>query len=285
MVMTTRNETHDLNGKTFQLLAILYPNELHFLQSVVHTIHIPAATAIIQEGQDNKNLYFVKSGVLRVSKKHHDFTFEIGSITPGEIFGEASILYNHPAAAHVHSTNDCELYVINIKHLHEIIQDNSRFNHAIHQLAERRSAAGVLAINPIFSHLPQIVREVLLYNGEYVSLKEGDILFHEGGSNTESMYIILSGSAEVSIQHPSDPHQKITFAHLTSGDEIGEVPIITHKSHAATVIASSTLRLFKISTASLQPCLQRYSDFKHALQDTVHKKLQYNLKALRPTDT
>jgi len=284
MAITTDNHEPYLDAKTFQLLAILYPDELHLLQSVVNFIEVPVDTSVIKEGEDNQYLYLVKSGILRVSKKHHDFTFEIGSITPGEVFGEASILYNQPAGATVHSIDNCELYSIDVSYLKEMIQGNSRFNHAIYQLAERRSAAGALAVNPIFSSLPQAVREVILYNGEFTTAEENDVIFYEGEGNTEFVYLILSGNAEVSIQHPSHKERKIIFAELASGDEIGEIPIITHKAHAATVIATSTLRLFKISSFSIHPWLLRYSDFERALRHSVQNKLQHNLEALRQKD-
>ncbi|MBL1351783.1 MAG: cyclic nucleotide-binding domain-containing protein [Zetaproteobacteria bacterium] len=278
------NDKHHLNAKNFQILAILYPDELHFLQSVARSIHIPANTAVIEEGQDNQQLYLVKSGILHVSKKHHDFTFEIGSITPGEVFGEASILFHEPAGASVHTVEACELYAIDISYLQEIIQDNSRFNYAIHQLAERRSVAGTLAINPVFSNLPQAVREVMLYNGEYTTSEKGDVLFYEGDTTTEFLYLILSGHAQVSMQHPSNHDKKVVFANLTPGDEVGELAIITHKPRAATVTATSTLRLFKISLQSIHPWMLRYSDFEHALRHGVQKKLQHNLEALRQKD-
>lgn len=281
MVMITNEEPNGLTDQTFQILAVLYPHELDTLQSVAHSISIPAGTTMIEEGQDNQSLYFVKSGTLRVSKKHHDFTFEIGSITPGEIFGEASILHNTPATADVHSIDKCELYQVNIKHVHEIFQDNSRFNHALQQLSERRSAAGGMAINPIFSFLPQTVREVILYNGEYISLSKRDVLFHEGENNSEHIYIILSGTAEASIQHPLHPSQQINVATFTTGDDMGTTSIITGKSHITTIMATSTLRLFKIRSSSLQPYLQRYSDFKHALRHSAHKNIQHKLEALR----
>jgi len=281
MAITTHNDAHDLNAKSFQLLAMLYPDELHVLQSAATIICVPADSAVIQEGQSNQYLYFVKSGILHVSKKHRHFTFEIGSITPGEIFGEASILYHESAGASVHSIEPCELYQIPASQLQEIIQDNSRFNHAIHQLSERRSVAGVLAINPIFSCLPQAVREIILYNGAYMTLEDGDVLFYEGEHNTEFVYLILSGTAEVSIQHPANDKEILSLAHLTSGDEVGELPIITQQAHAATVTASSSLRLFKMSMVSIYPWLERYSDFEHALRQSVRNKLQHNLQILR----
>jgi len=284
MHTSSEDTSHRIDGKNFPLLAILYPDELHYLQSVATTLAIAPDVSVIQEGHTNQYLYLVQSGVLRVSKQHDDFVFEIGSITPGELFGEASILYNTPAAANVRSVEPCALYQIEASHLQEIIQTNSRFNHAIHQLSDRRSAAGALAINPMFSTLPQAVREIILYNSEIITIEAGETLVQEGSHHTEFMYLILTGEAEASIQQHRHKEKKLVFARLSSGDEVGEISIVTEKPHAATVIATSPVRLLMINTQSIQAWRNRYSDFNHALRNRVQIKLQHSLAALRQNE-
>ena len=149
------------------------------------------------------------------------------------------------------------------------------------QLAERRSAATALAVNPIFSKLPQAVREVALYNGQFISMPAGQTVLREGNGDTRTMYVVLGGEAEASIRHPHDAHKRIVFARIGSGDELGEIAVITGGPHAATVTATSKLRLMAISTDSVQAWRQRYPDFGFALQACVQRKLQHGLEAMR----
>ena len=109
------------------------------------------------------------------------------------------------------------------------------------------------------------MREVALYNGQFISIEADDVLMNEGDSDTRFMFIVLSGEAEISMQHPRDPKKKIVIARASSGDEVGEISVITNKPHAATVIATSTLRLLMLNNHSIQAWRKRYSDFGYSL--------------------
>lgn len=271
----------NLDARTYPILAVLFPDELHFFRSVATTVELAADVAIVSEGKESPYLYLVQSGVLRVNKRHGNEIYEVGSITPGDIFSEASVLYSAPAGAEVRTVEPTVLFQIPAEQVREVLNSNERFMRSISQIAERRSAASALAVNPLFATLPQAVREVVLYNGQYISIEAGDVLMHEGDNNTRFMYVVLSGEAEIFMQHPRDPKKKIIIAKVSSGDEVGEISVITNKAHAATVVATTTLRLLMINTASVQAWRKRYSDFGYSLYACVQHKLQHSLEALR----
>jgi len=274
-------ELPNFDARTYPILAVLFPDELHFFRSIATTVDCAADVAIVTEGQVSPYLYLVQSGVLRVNKRHGSDIFEVGSITPGDIFSEASVLYNSAAGAEVRTVEPTVLLQIPAEQVREVLDSNERFMRSISQIAERRSAASALAVNPIFATLPQAVREVALYNGQFVSINKGDVLMHEGDSDTRYMFIVLAGEAEVSMQHPRDAKKKIVVARVSSGDEVGEISVITGKAHAATVVATTTLRLMMLSNDSIQAWRKRYSDFGYSLYACVQHKLQHSLEALR----
>ncbi|MDT8376002.1 MAG: cyclic nucleotide-binding domain-containing protein [Mariprofundaceae bacterium] len=275
-------ETHvDFDGKFYPILAVLFPDELHFFRSIATVVELAADVAILSEGEVSPHLYLVQSGVLRVNKRHGNEIFEVGSITPGEVFSEASVLYNSPAGAEVRTIEPSVLYQIPADQVRDVLASNERFNRSISQIAERRAAASALAVNPIFATLPQVVREVALYNGQFITIDAGDTLMSEGSADIRFMFIVLSGEAEISMQHPGDPKKKIVVARASSGDEIGEISVITGKPHAATVVATTTLRLMVLNNDSIQAWRKRYSDFGYALYACVQHKLQHSLEALR----
>ena len=276
-----KQENDDFDARAFPTLAVLYPDEIHFLRSVAGTVEMAADIPVMIEGQLPHYLYFVRSGMLMVNKRHGDDIFQVGSITPGDIFGEASILYNAPAGAGVRTVEPTALYQVDGQHIRELMKTNERFLRSLTQLAERRSAATALAVNPVFTTLPQSVREVILYNGQFISLETGETLIREGDSDTRFMFLVLGGEAEASIRHPHDAKKRIVFARIGSGDEVGEISVITGRPHAATVIATSPLRLMAISTDSIQAWRKRYSDFGFSLYACVQRKLQHSLEAMR----
>ncbi|MDX8384193.1 MAG: cyclic nucleotide-binding domain-containing protein [Ghiorsea sp.] len=271
----------DFQGSTFPDLSVLYPDEFYFLHACAKLIVFEANEPVIVEGQSGEYLYLVKSGQLRVNKRHGGNVYEVGSINQGDIFGEASVLYQGAAGAEVRAIERSELYGIPSAKVRELFESNERFQRAATQMAERRSAASSLAVNPIFSTLPLAVREVALYNAKFISIKEGDVLIREGDDDARFMFIVLAGEAQVSMRHPTNPGKLIIFANLVSGDEAGEIAVVTERPHGATVTATAPVRLLVISNDSIIAWSERYSDFAYALFGQVHRKLKTNRQVLR----
>jgi len=277
--------THDLinpedfQGSKFPDLCVLYPDEFQLLSESAKPISFKANEPVIVEGQEGKALYLVKSGQLRVNKQHDDTVYEVGSITPGDVFGEASVLYQGKAGAEVRAIDDCELYAISPETVQTLLESNERFLRAITQLAERRAAASALAVNPIFSTLPLAVREVALYNAKFVGVKEGEVIIHEG-DEASFMFVVLAGKVSVSLQHPSHLGQQIAVATRGSGDELGEIAVITGYPHGATVTALEPVRVLALRNLSIAAWSGRYSDFAYALYGQVYRKLKENRKIL-----
>lgn len=277
--------THDLinpedfQGSKFPDLCVLYPDEFQLLSESAKPISFKANEPVIVEGQEGKALYLVKSGQLRVNKQHDDTVYEVGSITPGDVFGEASVLYQGKAGAEVRAIDDCELYAISPETVQILLESNERFLRATTQLAERRAAASALAVNPIFSTLPLAVREVALYNAKFVGVKEGEVIIHEG-DEASFMFVVLAGKVSVSLQHPSHLGQQIAVATRGSGDELGEIAVITGYPHGATVTALEPVRVLALRNLSIAAWSGRYSDFAYALYGQVYRKLKENRKIL-----
>jgi len=270
----------DFQGNAFPDLRVLYPDELQLLFSSAELISFKADEPVIEEGQKGESLYLVKSGQLLVNKRHEDNVYEVGSITPGDVFGEASVLYQGTAGAEVRAVDDCELYVVPAETVHMLFDSNERFLRATTQLAERRAAASALAVNPVFSTLPMAVREVALYNAKYVSVKEGEVIIHEG-DEASFMFLILAGRVEISLQHPSELDGKIVVTERGSGDELGEISVITGYPHGATVKALESVRVLALRNACISAWSGRYSDFGYALYGQVYHKLKENRAMLR----
>lgn len=271
---------HKIDGKSFPKLAVLDSEELSEFSAHAEQVQLAANVAVMFEGQPSHYLFLVESGKLMVNKRHGDETFEVGSILPGDLFGEASLLYNSPAGAEVRTAETTSLLRIPAETVHRALESNEAFNRALRQVAERRSAASALAVNPIFSRLSQVVREIVIYNSSFISIEAGETLIKEGDTDTDAMYLVLAGHAEANMKHPRDATKTLVVAYLSSGDEIGEISVITGKPRAFSVIAVSPMRLLRIKGASIQAWRNRYSDFNHALYGSVQKKLQNTLDSL-----
>jgi len=272
-------DREDFQGNKFPDLMVLYPDEFEQLHNAATSLAIKANEPVISEGQKGESLYLVKSGQLRVYKRHDENVFEVGSINPGDLFGEASVLYQSTAGAEVRAVDDCVLYLIPSEVAHEIFDKNERFLRATTQLAERRAAASALAVNPVFSTLPMAVREVALFNAKFLSAKVGDVIIHEG-DEASYVFVILAGEVEVTLPHPTQLGKSILINKMGSGDELGEIAVITGYPHGATVTALTPLRVLSINNKSIAAWSGRYSDFAYALYGQVYRKLKENRKIL-----
>ena len=266
-------QSEDFQGSKFPDLAVLYPEELEAMYEAAELQTFAADEVVIAEGQEGDYLYLVKSGLLRVIKQHAGSVYEVATIAPGDIFGEFSVLFQSQAGAEVRTMDVCELYAIPSETVRAIFNENERFMRATRQLAEKRSAASALAVNPIFSTLPMAVREVALFNAKFVSLEKDEILVAEGDVEDNHMFIILSGELEVTIAHPNQKDEHIFLATLSSGDEAGEITVVTNMPHMATVRAMGSVRVLAIRNSSIVAWAERYTDFAYALYGLVYRKL------------
>jgi len=266
----------------FPALAVLYPDEMRLFRSAAQPIELGPDVVVLADGHQPQFLYMLHYGLLRVLKRHgsHE-TFEVGSITPGELFGEASILYDAPVGADVRTVGACSLFRLPCEQVREVLNSNELFRRSLVQSAERRLAATAIAINPVFSKLPQPVRGIMLYNAHFVSLDTDETLFREGSRDIRFMFLIMGGNAEVSIKHPTDPSKRIVVSRISTGDEVGEISVITGKEHVATVTATTPMRLMLINNEAVLAWRRHYSDFNYSLYACAQRKLQHDQEVIR----
>ncbi len=272
-------EDKGFQASKFPDLRVLYPEELHILYSTAKYLSLEPNEVVIEEGKASDYLYLVDNGQLRVNKKHDDYICEVGAINPGDIFGEASLLYQTTAGAEVRTIDKCDLYAIPAESVQEVFDSNERFLRATTQLAENRAAASALAVNPVFMTLPLAVREVVLYNAKFVSVKEGEVIIH-AGDQASFTFLLMAGQVDVSLPHPNNKGEMIPVAKQHSGDEIGEVALLTGLAHMGTVKADTPVRLLAIRNMSMEAWAERYSDFAYGLYVQAQKKLSMNRQKL-----
>ena len=106
---------------------------------------------------------------------------------------------------------------------------------------------------PLFSDLSDEEARRLAAFATETSAAEGQILMREGDYSTE-LIAIEEGTADV--QKGGD-----TIASLKAGDLIGEIGLLNREPRNATVIATSPMRMFKLTHWEIR----RMSD------DTVHR--------------
>jgi CRP-like cAMP-binding protein len=82
-----------------------------------------AGEVIIHEGEENRDLYILSSGVLEVSVKAENEKIVVSEITSPEILGEISFLNGSPRTATVSAKTDVEMFILSYETVQQEISE------------------------------------------------------------------------------------------------------------------------------------------------------------------
>ena len=96
---------------------------------------------------------------------------------------------------------------------------------------------------PIFGKIQPAMQKLLCFSAERLAYDAGQVMFKVGES-ADAAYIIIEGSAEVSVPTPAGP---IVVNNVGKNDIVGEIAIFGDVPRTATVTAVTRLETLKIS--------------------------------------
>jgi subfamily B ATP-binding cassette protein HlyB/CyaB len=146
-------------ARLFDLRGKVSKDELEDLVRSVGVKRVAAGKEILKQGaRDDRRLYVVRQGQVRVVCKDSDTEYALATLGPGEIFGEKACLMRQEQAASVLAVSEATLLVIPEKTAHAILERNVKLRelmderirfaerelHRQKKLAERRKRPVVL---------------------------------------------------------------------------------------------------------------------------------------------
>ncbi|EPY52982.1 cAMP-dependent protein kinase regulatory subunit Cgs1 [Schizosaccharomyces cryophilus OY26] len=199
-----------------------------------------AGVTLIVQGAEGDYFYIVEKGEFDVYKRNEPnisteevlatgYGDYVGTISPGEYFGELALMYNAPRAATVVSkTPDCILYALDRASFHRIVFENA--------FRQRRMYESLLEEVPILSGLDKYQRQKIADALQTVVYPAGGIVIRQGDIGNQ-FYLIEDGEAEVCKEG------KGVVVTLGKGDYFGELALIHETERTATVRAKTRLKL------------------------------------------
>ena len=109
---------------------------------------------------------------------------------------------------------------------------------------------------PLFSGIDPAKLKLLAYTSDVVTYHTGQVLFRRGDQG-DAAYVIIQGSAEVSVMTESG---EIPVAQLKDGDFLGEIAILCDTPRTATVTASSELKTLRIRKEPFFELLRQFPE-------------------------
>lgn len=102
------------------------------VSAMIHAETFPVGTVVLKEGQTNQSLFFLRSGKLDISLAGE----VLASLdTPGEVWGEMSVITTNPASTTVTAVTEVQCFVIrseDFAHVHP--KDKDRFQALLYQI-------------------------------------------------------------------------------------------------------------------------------------------------------
>lgn len=238
-------------------------------RAIQEEIH-DGGSLVFASGSSGRDLYILERGEISIERPTPYGTFRLGTLAPGDLFGEVNFLSNYERSADALATQPAQLLRVDAEELERLldaapelaVQLYWSFWHALarklrgtnEQLKSffspetlpenfvrlRRHPPAVLGrVQVDSSDKIRLFREQGLSRSELITLAtfsrecrfaEGSPLFHEGDQGTE-MYVILEGRALVSKFIPGAGEEALAI--LGRGDFFGEMSLIDGEPRSA----------------------------------------------------
>ncbi len=105
-------------------------------EAVIH--NVPGGEEIIQEGEQSTSMFGVAEGLLEVTVNNNDTDLVVAVISPGDCFGEMSMLADEPRSATVKALVDSLVFEIRRESFREILQSRAEVAESISRLIAER---------------------------------------------------------------------------------------------------------------------------------------------------
>ncbi len=267
--MKTRDEDLLRRSSLFRLL----PEE-HFdkLRPLLREEQFDFGEIIVRQGDPADAVYVIISGRARAIKMQpNGEEIALGTLRPGDIFGEAALSDGGTRAATVRCSTGVEALRLARTDFFELAERIPDLKQHIELTARHRALQGFLYEFSNFGRLPASALRSLIAKLEPVQVEKGNLIIEEGAP-AGPMYILEKGRARAFAQNNGS--QK-NLAFYRDGDFFGELSILNGSSRAASVEAFSDCRLLALEPEAVQDLKRHFPEFEKLLEERL---AQYQLE-------
>jgi cAMP-dependent protein kinase regulator len=194
---------------------------------------------------------------------------QVGNIQAGGSFGELALMYNAPRAATVVSAESgCTLWALDRVTFRRILMEST--------FARRRMYESFLEEVPLLSSLTPYERSKIADALETRKFSSGEVIIKEGDSG-DSFYLLESGEADA---YKGDTSNKVL--HYKKGDFFGELALLNDAPRAASVVASTEVKVATLGKSAFQRLLGPVEGF---LRRTKYEGVKSGVEEMDPLHT
>ena len=236
-----------------QVRGMLLPAELHLMKS---------GAVIFNRNDYTDSLYCILEGQVDIHINPQNDK-EVVTLSKGDFFGEMGLIAGRRRTATTTARGNTFLLEVPRRTALGLISSVSEVKRVIDEVATLRQIQTYLA--------PKATREFLapvLKEAEIVSLKKGDVLIEQGGTD-DSLYLIRSGTVKVSRM---DAGRELILSYVPAGKYVGEAALLTKQPRNATVTAAVATEAVRLAGESLRALLEQRPDVKAQVEGVLRKR-------------
>lgn len=142
-----------------------------------------------------------------------------------------------------------------------------------------KRSADVLGKVPVFVPLDGAELDALSHECEQLSFGRGERVVFQGDAG-DAMYVILAGTAIVTVDDPAHPQSEREVARLSRGEFFGEMALLTGEPRSASVTAVDDLDVVVVHKQALESMLHKRPGLAQEMAEIVEARKQ-GLRAVR----
>ena len=204
----------------------------------VERVALEPDQTLISEGADDRIVYVLESGRLRVTKEIDDATSVIALIDePGSVIGEMAVLVGGRRSASIVADEDSQLLAIPADVFSRLVGSDPELSEQLVALATRRAEEGELAhlLTEHFGISDDGTLVATCQRVQWRHLAPGEVLLHQGDPS-ESVFFVVRGRLEATALH-NDGHEEMA-GEIGRGEVVGEIGLLSGEPRSATVRAT-----------------------------------------------
>jgi ATP-binding cassette subfamily B protein len=235
---------------------------------------------IVREGEPADQFYVLVSGRVRMVKLgENGDEISLGTLRPGESFGESGLLgqANHPAT--VRASSEVSLLRLGRGVFQQLLGSRPEVREYFELQARHRHLQHFLRQFSTLNRLSADALADLLRALEPVQVAAGETIIREGDP-PGPLFIIEEGRCRV---HIGVDGRRRNVAFLRRGEFFGEFSVFRDQPREATVEAVTPTTLLRLTRETYAELLQRHPEFREEIEDRI-SQYDYRHTAQIPID-
>jgi CRP-like cAMP-binding protein len=219
----------------------------------------PTGSVIVEEGEKGDSFFVVVSGGVRVERATTAGDREVvGTLGPGDFFGEIAALSGLPRTATIIAARDSELLEVKRAQLDAVLSAHPTVERALRRFLRTRLIENAMQA-PMFAGLSGAARDDVVGAFRTVTIPMGRAVISQGAA-PDGLFVVLGGDLEVERGGE-------TLAQLRAGDVFGEMGLFFDEPASATVSALTDAKVLKLGRKAFGRFCARHPSLASRLEE------------------